>query len=52
MHENLDKFTCGYNDFGVHVDSQNGIHCKEWAPAAKAVYLNGSFSMLLLEFIN
>nr|CAB3248420.1 1,4-alpha-glucan-branching enzyme [Phallusia mammillata] len=42
--EGLDRFTQGYKEFGIHVTAENGIHCREWVPAAKAVYLRGAFN--------
>ena len=44
--EGMDKFSSGYKEFGIHVDNTGSIHCKEWAPAAKAMYLRGQFSKL------
>ena len=38
------KFTESYKTYGIHVDEQNNIHCLEWVPAAKNVYLRGDFS--------
>lgn len=36
-----------YQNFGIQVNSEtNEIHVKEWAPAAKAMYIRGDFSEL------
>ena len=40
----LDKFTKGYDYFGINLTEDGGVVCREWAPAAKAVYLRGDFS--------
>lgn len=40
----IDKFTKGYQHFGIHVTPDNGIYCKEWAPGALQLYLMGDFS--------
>lgn len=40
----LDEFTKSYRTFGIHVTADNGIYCKEWAPAAEALYLTGEFN--------
>ena len=39
----LDAFTCGYRLFGL-VLADDGIWYREWAPAAKEVYLTGDFN--------
>lgn len=41
-----EKFTKGYDEFGVHVNSDGSIVCKEWAPGAEALYLSGAFSKI------
>lgn len=43
----FEKFTRGYEEYGIHVDSSNVVHCKEWAPGAEALYLTGAFSKLV-----
>ncbi|CAK8689223.1 unnamed protein product [Clavelina lepadiformis] len=43
-YEGMKHFSQGYKEFGVKVLSSGGIHCKEWAPGAKAVYLRGDFN--------
>lgn len=42
----LDSFTQGYKYFGIHVNSDNSVTAREWAPGAVQVYLTGEFSML------
>ncbi|GAB6022243.1 1,4-alpha-glucan branching enzyme [Chamberlinius hualienensis] len=42
--EGLDNFTTSYKTFGIHVTPDNGIFSKEWAPAAKELYLTGDFN--------
>ena len=39
-----EKFTRGYESFGIHRSSDNGIFMKEWAPGAEGVFLRGEFS--------
>lgn len=39
-----DKFTRGYESFGIHRTSDNGIFMKEWAPGAEGVFLRGEFN--------
>lgn len=40
----IDKFSRGYESFGIHRSADGGIYCKEWAPGAEAVFLTGDFS--------
>lgn len=40
----IDKFSRGFETQGIHVTSDNGIYCREWAPGAEAVFLTGDFS--------
>lgn len=40
----LDKFSQGYKNFGLHVLSDNSIKGLEWAPGASQLYLKGDFS--------
>ena len=42
--EGMDRFTRGYEDYGVVVTPEGGIRCQEWAPNARALYLQGEFS--------
>ncbi|XP_078264740.1 heat shock factor 2-binding protein [Rhinoraja longicauda] len=41
---NLDKFSRGYESFGINQQANGGVYCKEWAPGAKAVSLVGEFN--------
>lgn len=43
----MDKFTQGYKYFGIHVNTDNSVTAREWAPGAVQVYLTGEFSMFL-----
>lgn len=40
----MDSFTTGYKKFGIHVNNDGSVHCLEWAPGAKQLYLTGDFS--------
>uniref|UniRef100_A0A915L7E3 Glycosyl hydrolase family 13 catalytic domain-containing protein n=1 Tax=Romanomermis culicivorax TaxID=13658 RepID=A0A915L7E3_ROMCU len=40
----LDKFTKGYEYFGIKKLPNNGVKCYEWAPGADALYLKGDFN--------
>ncbi|XP_023575021.1 1,4-alpha-glucan-branching enzyme [Octodon degus] len=40
----IDKFSRGYESFGVHRCADGGLYCKEWAPGAEGVFLTGEFS--------
>lgn len=40
----IDKFSRGYESFGVHRCADGGLYCKEWAPGAEGVFLTGDFS--------
>lgn len=40
----LAKFTTGYKSFGIHINEDNSVSCKEWAPGAFKLYLYGDFS--------
>ena len=44
--EGMDRFTRGYENYGVVVTPEGGIRCQEWAPNARALYLQGDFSKL------
>jgi 1,4-alpha-glucan branching enzyme len=41
----LENFTQAYKYFGIHVNSDNSVTAREWAPGAVQVYLTGEFSM-------
>ncbi|KAM8976349.1 1,4-alpha-glucan-branching enzyme [Pelodytes ibericus] len=40
----LEKFSRGYQFFGIQVLPDNAIYCREWAPGAEAVFLTGDFN--------
>lgn len=40
----LDAFTKSYEKYGIHILSNGNVHCFEWAPGAKALYLTGDFN--------
>ncbi|XP_053552568.1 1,4-alpha-glucan-branching enzyme, partial [Bombina bombina] len=40
----LEKFSQSYQSFGIHMNEDGGIYCKEWAPGAKALFLTGDFN--------
>ncbi len=40
----LEKFSRGYEKFGIHVNPDNSITCHEWAPLAQGLFLKGDFS--------
>ncbi|XP_070501282.1 1,4-alpha-glucan-branching enzyme-like [Chironomus tepperi] len=40
----IDKFTKGYEYYGIHVNGDNSVVAREWAPGAVAVYLTGEFN--------
>jgi 1,4-alpha-glucan branching enzyme len=42
--KDLDKFTKSYQEFGIHINNENSVTAKEWAPGAQQVYLTGDFS--------
>lgn len=45
----IDKFSRGYESFGVHTCADGGLYCKEWAPGAEGVFLTGDFSKCLKD---
>lgn len=40
----IDKFTRGYEHFGIHEQPDHSIVAREWAPAAIALFLTGEFN--------
>ncbi|CAC5376344.1 GBE1 [Mytilus coruscus] len=40
----IEKFSRGYESFGLHRTPDNGICMKEWAPGAEGLYLRGEFT--------
>lgn len=45
----IDEFTQGYKYFGIKVQTDNSVLCREWAPGAKQLFLTGDFSKLLVR---
>lgn len=47
----MSAFTQAYKYYGIHLQSDNSVIAREWAPGAAEVYLTGDFSMFYsLEF--
>ncbi|KAG7166036.1 1-4-alpha-glucan-branching enzyme-like [Homarus americanus] len=42
--DGLEKFSRGYEKFGLHVNPDNSITCMEWAPMAQGLFLKGDFN--------
>jgi len=42
----LEKFTRGYDKFGIHPRPDGSVVCYEWCPGAQALFLRGDFSKL------
>lgn len=40
----LDKFSRGYEIYGIHINEDNSVVAKEWAPGAQELFLTGDFS--------
>ncbi|XP_055592779.1 1,4-alpha-glucan-branching enzyme [Uranotaenia lowii] len=40
----LDQFTQGYKYYGIHINADNSVVAREWAPGAKELYLTGEFN--------
>ncbi|KAL3842252.1 hypothetical protein ACJMK2_020286 [Sinanodonta woodiana] len=40
----IEKFSRGYENFGIHKTPDGGIIMKEWAPGAEEIYLRGDFN--------
>ncbi|XP_078579753.1 1,4-alpha-glucan-branching enzyme-like [Branchiostoma floridae x Branchiostoma japonicum] len=40
----LEKFSRGYENFGIHVTEDGGLVMREWAPGAVELYLMGDFN--------
>ncbi|CDW53286.1 1,4 alpha glucan branching enzyme [Trichuris trichiura] len=40
----MERFTRGYDFYGIKTTPGNGIFCREWAPCADALYLRGDFN--------
>lgn len=46
----LKQFTKAYENFGIHVQNDNSVVAKEWAPGAQEVFLTGDFSKNLILY--
>ncbi|XP_061928017.1 1,4-alpha-glucan-branching enzyme isoform X2 [Apis cerana] len=40
----LDKFSRGYEIYGIHINEDNSVVAKEWAPGAQELFLTGDFN--------
>ncbi|XP_022906638.2 1,4-alpha-glucan-branching enzyme isoform X1 [Onthophagus taurus] len=40
----FDDFTQGYKYYGINVQPDNSVICREWAPGANQLYLTGEFN--------
>jgi 1,4-alpha-glucan branching enzyme len=40
----LENFSQGYKYYGIHIQHDNSVIAREWAPGAKELYLTGDFS--------
>lgn len=40
----LKRFSTAYKTFGIHIQDDNSVVAKEWAPGAQEVFLTGDFS--------
>ncbi|KAJ8912435.1 hypothetical protein NQ315_006102 [Exocentrus adspersus] len=40
----FDNFTKAYTYYGIHVQQDNSIVCREWAPGARQLFLTGDFN--------
>lgn len=40
----FDHFTKGYEYYGMHVQPDNSVICREWAPGARQLFLAGDFN--------
>ncbi|KAF2884837.1 hypothetical protein ILUMI_21314 [Ignelater luminosus] len=40
----ISAFTQGYKDFGLNIQPDNTVICREWAPAAQQLFLAGEFN--------
>ncbi|XP_066586199.1 1,4-alpha-glucan-branching enzyme [Prorops nasuta] len=40
----LDNFSKGYKKYGIHINDDNSVTAKEWAPAAHELFLTGDFN--------
>lgn len=44
----LNNFSQGYKYYGLHIQSDNTVIAREWAPGAQQLYLTGDFSKKFL----
>lgn len=42
----LDAFSKAYKFYGIHIQPDNSVIAREWAPGAEQLYLTGDFSEL------
>ncbi|XP_006612791.1 1,4-alpha-glucan-branching enzyme isoform X1 [Apis dorsata] len=42
--DSLDKFSRGYEIYGIHINEDNSVVAKEWAPGAQELFLTGDFN--------
>lgn len=42
----IDVFSQGYKYFGLHIQPDNSVIAREWAPGAVQLYLTGDFSKI------
>lgn len=40
----LDSFSKAYKYYGIHIQADNSVIAREWAPGAQQLYLTGDFS--------
>lgn len=40
----IENFSQGYKYFGIHIQHDNSVIVREWAPGAQALYLTGDFN--------
>ena len=40
----IEEMANGYKYFGCHVEKDNTFICRQWAPAAKEMWLMGDFN--------
>lgn len=40
----VENFSQGHKYFGIHIQQDNSVVVREWAPGAKELYLTGDFS--------
>ncbi|KAL0117578.1 hypothetical protein PUN28_010409 [Cardiocondyla obscurior] len=40
----LKQFTTAYKNFGIHIQDDNSVIAREWAPGAQEVFLTGEFN--------